>query len=115
MSTYVMSDIHEMYDLFLNILEQIDLKYNDTLYVMGDVLDDEVFENIMLWMENDGETTLQEFRDLSKDAKSEIIEYIKDCDVFKRLSVGGKKFILVHAGLGKFNPNRYMSSKYFTS
>lgn len=157
-----MSDIHEMYDLFLNILEQIDLKYNDTLYVMGDVLDkgphpiktllkimnmpnvvclagnhelialkcleycnkdlgkvdffdDEVFENIMLWMENDGETTLQEFRDLSKDAKSEIIEYIKDCDVFKRLSVGGKKFILVHAGLGKFNPNRYMSSKYFTS
>lgn len=152
-----MSDIHGMYDLFLNILGQIDLKDNDTLYIMGDVLDkgphpiktllkimnmpnvvclagnheymaikcleyytkelgevdffdDEVFENIMLWMENGGETTLQEFRDLSKDTKNEIIEYIKDCEVFKRLSVGGKKFILVHAGLGKFSPNKQPES-----
>lgn len=157
MSTYVMSDIHGMYDLFLNILEQIVLKDNDTLYVTGDVLDrgphpiktllkimnmpnvvflagnhefmalkcleyynknideidffdDEVFEDIMLWMENGGETTLQEFRDLDTDTKAEIIEYIKDSDVFKRLNVGGKKFILVHAGLGKFSPDKQPES-----
>ena len=39
MATYVMSDIHGMYDLFLDILGQIDLKDDDTLYILGDILD----------------------------------------------------------------------------
>ena len=39
MSTYVMSDIHGEYDLFTDMLEKISLKDDDTLYVLGDVLD----------------------------------------------------------------------------
>lgn len=39
MATYVISDIHGQYDMFMDILKKIDLKDEDTLYVLGDVLD----------------------------------------------------------------------------
>ena len=39
MATYVISDIHGQYDLFVKMLEKIALKDEDTLYVLGDVLD----------------------------------------------------------------------------
>lgn len=39
MATYVISDIHGEYDMFLDLLEKIGLKEADTLYILGDVLD----------------------------------------------------------------------------
>lgn len=36
---YVMADIHGRSDRFDNILEQIELTENDTLYILGDVID----------------------------------------------------------------------------
>lgn len=39
MSTYVMSDIHGRRDLFCKILEIINFNNNDTLYILGDVID----------------------------------------------------------------------------
>ena len=38
-ATYVCSDIHGEYDMFVDLLKKIDLKPSDTLYVLGDVLD----------------------------------------------------------------------------
>ena len=155
MATYVMSDIHGMYDLFLDILQQIDLQDDDTLYIMGDVLDrglhpiktllkimempnavfmvgnhevmalkcldflrqeitdetldifdSDILENIILWMRNGGGTTSDEFGALDKDTQADIIDFIKEGEVFARLAVGGKKYILVHAGLGNFSPDK---------
>lgn len=39
MAAYAISDIHDEYDKFLELLAKIDLKKTDTLYVLGDVLD----------------------------------------------------------------------------
>jgi serine/threonine protein phosphatase 1 len=39
MSTYVMSDIHGMYDDYRKLLEIIDFSDKDLLYVNGDVID----------------------------------------------------------------------------
>lgn len=39
MKTYCISDIHGRYDLFLELLEKIQLKNEDTLYIVGDILD----------------------------------------------------------------------------
>ena len=36
---YVMSDIHGRKDRFEDILEQINLRQNDLLYILGDVID----------------------------------------------------------------------------
>lgn len=155
MATYVMSDIHGMYDLFSDILQQIDLQDDDTLYIMGDVLDrgphpiktllkimempnavfmvgnhevmalkcleflrqditdetldildGDILENIILWMRNGGGTTSDEFSALDKETQVDIIDFIKESEVFARLAVGGKKYILVHAGLGNFSPDK---------
>lgn len=37
--TYVISDIHGCYDKYIKILDLIELSDNDTLYVLGDVID----------------------------------------------------------------------------
>lgn len=39
MATYVLSDIHGQYDMFMELLDIIQLKETDTLYILGDVLD----------------------------------------------------------------------------
>lgn len=39
MNTYVMSDIHGEYDKFVLALETIDLKDEDTVFILGDILD----------------------------------------------------------------------------
>lgn len=39
MATCVMGDIHGEYGAFMDLLEQIQLKETDTLYVLGDILD----------------------------------------------------------------------------
>ena len=39
MSNYVMSDIHGEYDKYIKMLEQIGFSDDDTLYVLGDVID----------------------------------------------------------------------------
>ena len=39
MATYVTADIHGQYDMFMELLEKINLKDEDVLYVLGDVLD----------------------------------------------------------------------------
>ena len=39
MATYVISDIHGQYDMFMELLDKIGLKETDTLYILGDVLD----------------------------------------------------------------------------
>lgn len=42
MATYVISDIHGEYELFIKLLEKIRFTSADTLYVLGDVIDQEV-------------------------------------------------------------------------
>lgn len=37
--TYVMSDLHGMYDEYLKMLEKIEFSENDTLYILGDIID----------------------------------------------------------------------------
>jgi serine/threonine protein phosphatase 1 len=39
MATYVTSDLHGEYDRFIRLLDEIDLKEEDTLFVLGDVID----------------------------------------------------------------------------
>lgn len=157
MAVYAMSDIHGKYDLFMELLEQIQLKDSDTLYVLGDILDrgphpiktllklmempnavcivgnhelmalecleflsreitedsineldDEVFQGVMSWVYNGGKTTIKEFHELDKEMQKEVIEFIKDFEVYVRLSAGGREHLLVHAGLGNFRPDKPM-------
>lgn len=37
--TYVMSDLHGMYDKFIAMLEKIDFSDSDELFIIGDIID----------------------------------------------------------------------------
>lgn len=58
------------------------------------------------WMLNGGITTLQEFQKLSAGEKEDILEYISDFELYKEIKIGGNNFVLVHAGLGNFSPDK---------
>ena len=156
MATYVISDIHGQYDLFIKMLEKIGLKDEDTLYVLGDVLDRgphpirtlkklmempnaicivgnhelmaleclkflmqevteeslatldrEILEGYLIWIEhNGGRTTLDEFRVLDAQSRQDVIDFIRDFDIYEEITVAGRDYLLVHAGLGNFYPGK---------
>lgn len=155
-ATYVISDIHGEYDMFMELLDIISFKDLDVLYVLGDVLDREpnpiktlkklmkmpnvvciignhelmaleslqflmqevasdgikkldaqMLDAFLVWAEhNGGQTTIGEFRQLNRDEQNEIIEFLKDFSVYEEIDVAGKKYLLVHAGLGMYFPGK---------
>lgn len=78
---------------------------------------DESFENKMTaekldmlqrYMADGGDVTLKAMQKLGRDEQQDILEYLRDCHLYEPLSIEGMNFILVHAGLGNFKPEKRM-------
>ena len=157
MASYVISDIHGEYDKFIRLLDLIDLKDEDTLYILGDVLDrgphpirtlhkimempnviplagnheimaikcldwmreevtvdsvaeldDEKIGKFFNWWDNGCKPTLDEYAALSREEQDDIIDFIEDFLLYEEVEAGGKSWLLVHAGLGSFSPDKAM-------
>lgn len=157
MAVFVMADIHGEYDMFIKMLDQIGLKEEDTLYILGDVLDrgphpiqlllrlvempnvicmlgnhelmavkclpfliqeitnlsidrldTEMLDDILTWQCNGSRTTIEEFRALSREMQESVVDYITDFCVYEKLNVNGREYLLVHGGLGNYNPEKEM-------
>ena len=155
MSIYCMADIHGNYAAYQNILEQINFKDTDILYVLGDVidrgqnsmdilfdmmcrpnvipiignheymglqclrflsgeiteesiakLDEGIIQGVLEWQNVGGQATIDEFHRLSGEEKEEILEYLEEFSAYEEVTVAGKDYVLVHAGLGNFSPKR---------
>ena len=154
--TYVMSDIHGQYEKYRKMLEEINFSDEDTLYILGDVVDrgngsvkllkdmsvrwnvfpimgnhdyvaavllrrfstqitdenaanylnTEIMSLLDSWLSDGGNTTLAEFKQLDPDDRDALIEYMEDFELYAEVSVGGRDFVLVHAGLGDFAPDK---------
>ena len=154
-ATYVMSDIHGQYDMFMELIDKINLKDTDTLYILGDVLDrgphpirtlqklmempnviclvgnhelmaleclgflmkeitdssieeidDKTLDNLLTWQLNGCQHTIEEFRKIDAEEKRRVIEYIRETSIYEKMSVNGKNYLLVHAGLGNYSPEK---------
>lgn len=155
MASYVISDIHGEYDKFTELINIIGLREEDTLYVLGDVvdrgpepiktmlklmempnavcicgnhevmaltclkvlmqeitdeslsgLDEYMIENFMTWQFNGSSTTISGFRALDPEQRGAVIEFIQDMPLYEEVTAGGRKYLLVHAGLGNFSPEK---------
>ena len=107
--TYVMSDIHGCYDKYMKMLEKIGFSEDDTLYVLGDILDrgpHPVKVILINWQQNGSSTTMDEFYKMDKAARTEVVRFISEFDLYKEIFINDKTYILVHAGLGRFNPDK---------
>ncbi|MBQ9942533.1 MAG: metallophosphoesterase [Christensenellaceae bacterium] len=151
-----MSDIHGHYGEYLEMLDRIGFSEEDTLFVLGDMVDrgsapmallrdmmarDNVFaiagnhdlaahavlsrlnteitrENydsaldattmgaMMDWLQNGGKSTLADFSRLSPEERADVLDYLGDLPLYELADAGENSFILVHAGLGDFRPDR---------
>lgn len=153
---YVMSDIHGCKDEYFEALRQINLKEEDTLYVLGDVVDRgqdgiAILQDMMMranviplignhdymallmlrklnvtiteenaekhlttddmtsyinWLSDGGTPTVEAFRSLKEDEKEDILEYLEEFSLYEEVSIGKRKYLLVHAGLEPFVPGK---------
>lgn len=155
---YVMSDLHGEYDKYMAMLNKINFNDDDTLFILGDVLDrgekpldilndmmtrfnvypllgnhelmalsvleklcveitennynktvdEDIMMQLMDWQMNGGQKTLSQFQTLSKEEKYDIIDYLHEFSLYDVIDVNDKSYILVHAGLGHYNPHKKM-------
>lgn len=111
MATYVISDIHGEYERFMELLEEIELKDTDTLYVLGDVLDrgEHPIKVILKLMEMPNAFCIvgnHEVMALDPEMREEVLNFLEDFSLYEELTVGEKQYLLVHGGLGGFTPEK---------
>ena len=58
------------------------------------------------WGKNGGQATVREFFALSPDDREWIVDYLGEFAPYEEVEVGGKSFVLVHAGLKNFAADR---------
>lgn len=155
---YVMSDIHGEYEKYEAMLKQIHLSDQDTLYVLGDVIDrgrdglktmldmmqrpnvialignhewmaarclpwlqreiteeflqqlqEEQIQALSLWLNNGAMTTIAEFQRLSDPQRTAVLDYMMDLIPYAIVLADDRRYLLVHAGLGGFEPEKALT------
>lgn len=147
MATYCVSDIHGQFEAYLRLLEKIRFSDDDTLYIIGDLvdrgeqpmalirdvmarnnvialagnhdflacmflkkliyggraedLDERSMMDILLWQRDGGAATLADFRRLSVAERAEVVDWLRELELYCELTVGGETYVLVHTGLGE--------------
>ncbi len=150
---YCMSDIHGNLLSYQTMLRMIRFTENDTLYILGDIVDrgyggmeilldmmrrpnivpilgnhddmayralNELYHEPERFPQNPQETdtwlclggipTLQEFQRLKNDDKEAILRYLASFSLYKEVTVGDRRFVLVHTGPGDFSPDKPLSA-----
>ncbi len=58
------------------------------------------------WVKDGGKHTITAFSKLSQSEKEDMLEYLSEFELYEELTVNGKSFVLTHAGLGEFSPEK---------
>lgn len=77
-----------------------------TLYNYNTQLDEYSLETCENWMLNGGITTCQRFTELDENKRNEIVEYIGEFELYDEIEVEGRKYILVHGGIGDYEEEK---------
>ena len=154
---YCMSDIHGNYEGYKSLLEKVNFQEEDTLYVLGDVIDrgnqsikilqdmmmrpnvipiignheymgiqclkflmqeisedsiallnEDIIQGLLEWQNVGGQSTMDEFHKLSMEEKEDLVDYLEEFSLYEEVTVKGKDYILVHAGLCNFAVDKPM-------
>ena len=71
-------------------------------------MDKEMIGKVLEWHQNGAVSTTAEFHRCEKELQEEILDFISDFELYDEIEVNGCTFILVHAGLGNFAPDKEM-------
>lgn len=71
-----------------------------------DALGEVQFAALSEWIANGGGPTLRELKQLRQEEREDLLEYIREMDLYAEVEAGGRSFVLVHAGLDHFAPEK---------
>ncbi len=69
-------------------------------------IDTELLGNLIDWQRNGSASTIEEFRQLDQEMRREVLDFILEFSMYEELTVNGQKYLLVHAGLGDYSPEK---------
>ena len=118
---YVLGDIVDYGEEPIELLCDLSMRYN-VIPIVGDhdyralklltELDKMVSEQIMPepeilaemteWIQDGGQRTMESFKALDDDMREGVLEYLQDMALYEEVEVGGKKYLLIHAGIAGF-------------
>ena len=85
----------------------------------GSSPDPEYIAEMTAWVQNGGQATLEAFRALDSEEREGVLDYLSEMTLFEEVSVGGKDYILVHAGIADYDPDAdlydYEPEDFFSS
>jgi serine/threonine protein phosphatase 1 len=58
------------------------------------------------WCADGGDVTLSQLRSLTRAQQYDLIDYLDDTPLYDVVDAGGRTYVLVHAGLGNFSPDK---------
>lgn len=68
--------------------------------------DAETMAQFMKWGKMGGQETVLKFRELEKEDREWVVEYLEEFAPYEEIEVGNKTFVLVHAGLDNFSKSK---------
>lgn len=71
-----------------------------------DNIEADSIQGLVEWMTVGGETTIGEFHKLSPEDQQDMLDYLMEFELYDIVEAGGRRFLLVHAGLDHFSPER---------
>ncbi len=121
---YVLGDIVDMGEQPMELLCDLSMRYN-VIPIVGDhdllalrllseldkVLrggaspDPEIISELTDWIRKGGAKTMEGFKALDDDMKEGILEYLEELSLYEEVEIGGRKYLLVHAGIADFDPD----------
>ena len=90
--------------LALDVLRKISVDITENNFATQ--IDISVMNEMLDWLNNGGATTMEDFRKLDKTERTDVLNYISDFPLCEIAETDDKTFILVHAGLGNFRPDK---------
>ncbi len=90
----------------LMALECLDFLMKEITDMSIEELDEGILDKLVTWQYNGSKSTIDEFSKLDSESKKDVIDFIKDFLIYEEVSVNGKDYLLVHAGLGNYSSEK---------
>ncbi|MBR2010652.1 MAG: metallophosphoesterase [Clostridia bacterium] len=91
----------------------------DRMLKSGSMPDADFAAEMTAWSREGGASTLEGFRALDDDMREGLLDYLSDFALYEEVEAGGKSYVLVHAGIDCFDPEKpldaYEPENFFTA
>lgn len=110
-NVYPVAGEHDL--LALRMLTGFDKMLRD-----GTMPDADFAAEMQAWASDGGNATLAGFRALDADMREGLLDYLSEFSLYEEVQAGGKNYVLTHAGIGHFDPQKdlddYEPADFFT-